>query len=158
QQPDRQHAFFIYAVDNQGKGDPTPARFAFIALDKFPPRPVIEEAKASGVMVHLLPGGNISSENRDFFINDTLNYFTTPKDTVPASSRLDFRWHGAITLAGTYVTKFRYKLDEPDFITADSSVHSVSYATGPNDPVAVGLKIFTLRALDQAGGAGTTTR
>ena len=32
---DRQHAFFIYAVDDKGKADPTPARFIFNALDRF---------------------------------------------------------------------------------------------------------------------------
>ena len=39
--PDRQHAFFIYAVDNQGKADATPARFIFDAHDNFPPIPVM---------------------------------------------------------------------------------------------------------------------
>jgi hypothetical protein len=160
QQPDRQHAFYIYAVDNQGKGDPTPAHFVFIALDKFPPRPVIEVANATGTIVNVNSDGSVTPEVRTYGIRDTFNINTAPSDTVPANSRLDFRWHGEITLAGTYVTKYRYKLDEPSFITADSSVHSVSYNTGlpGSAPLSVGQKIFTLRALDQAGGAGQTTR
>lgn len=160
QRPDRQHGFYIYAVDNQGKVDPTPALFHFIALDKFPPRPAIEEAKATGTIVEVHPNGSITSSLREFFVTDTLNFSTTPRDTVPAGSRMDFRWHGEITLAGTYVTQYRYKLDEPSFVTVDSSVHAVSYGTGlPGSPVlSVGQKVFTLRALDQAGGAGETTR
>ncbi len=161
--PDRQHAFFLYAVDNQGKPDPTPARFAFIAIDKFPPRPVIEEAKATGTIVVLYPDGSVTPEVREYFITDTLPPPAIPyppRDTVPTGSRLDFRWHGEITLAGTYVTRYRYKLDEPQFVSGDSSVHAVSYNTGlPGSPViSPGLKVFTLRALDQAGGAGETTR
>ena len=158
--PDRQHTFYIYAVDNQGKADPTPARFIFNAIDKFPPRPVIDMARASGQIVRLTLDGTPIPFDTTYFITDTLNPRTTPTDTVPAGSRLDFHWHGMITLPGTYVTLYRYKLDEPQFQTADSSVHSVSYGTGLAGSAAVtpGQKIFTLRALDQANGAGETTR
>ncbi len=159
---DRAHAFFIYAVDNQGKPDPTPARFIFTAIDKFPPRPVIGplDAKATGEIVSLTPAGEPVSEFREYFVTDTLNLKTLPTDTVPAYSRLDFTWRGEITQPGTFVTSYRYKLDESQFQTADSSVHSVSYGTDlPGSvPVAPGQKVFTLRALDQAGGAGETTR
>lgn len=161
---DRQHALFVYAVDNNGKPDPTPARFIFDGIDKFPPRPVILETKATGEIVTLMPDGSPNPpQTREYFVTDTLppgGGGGAPKDTVPAFSRLDITWRGEITLAGTYVTNYRYKLDEPQFQTADSSVHSVSYGTGlPGDPpVSPGLKVFTLRALDQAGGAGETTR
>jgi len=157
---DRAHAFFIYAVDNQGKPDPTPARFIFTAIDKFPPRPVIDLARATGEIVSLTPAGEPISVFREYFITDTLNPKTLPKDTVPAYSRLDFHWRGEVTQLGTFVTNYRYKLDESQFQTADSSVHSVSYGTNlpGSAPVAPGQKIFTLRALDQAGGAGETTR
>src|SRR4029079_17722329 len=109
-QPDRQHAFYIYAVDNQGKGDPTPAHFVFIALDKFPPRPVIEVANATGTIVNVNPDGSVTPQVVTVPVRDTFNINTAPSDTVPANSRLDFRWHAEITLAGTYVTKYRYKL------------------------------------------------
>ena len=157
---DRKHAFYIYAVDNQGKPDPTPARFIFNAIDKFPPRPVIMLARATGEVVRLTPDGEPISEIEEYFVTDTLKPGTHPKDTVPAYSRLDFAWHGEITMPGTYVASYRYKLDESQFQTADSSVHSVSYGTGlPGSlPISPGQKIFTLRALDQAGGAGETTR
>ena len=159
---DRMHAFFIYSVDNQGKPDPTPARFIFTAIDKFPPRPVIGpcDAKATGEIVSLTSAGEPISEIREYCITDTLNPRTSPTDTVPAYSRLDFHWRGEITQPGTFVTSYRYKLDESQFVSADSSVHSVSYGTGlPGSAlVSPGQKVFTLRALDQAGVAGETTR
>jgi hypothetical protein len=157
---DRKHVFFVYAVDNQGKVDPTPARFFFSANDKFPPRPVFDLARATGVIVTLRSDGEPDSMLRTYDITDTLKYGTVPRDTVPAYSRLDLRWHGEITQPGTYVSSYRYKLDETEFVQADSSVTAVSYGTGlpGSPPVAPGQKIFTLRALDQAGGAGETTR
>ena len=157
---DRKHAFYVYAVDNLGKPDPTPARFIFNAIDKFPPRPVILMARATGEVVHLTADGEPVSEILQYFVTDTLKPGTLPKDTVPDFSRMDFSWRGEITMAGTYVAGYRYKFDESQFQTADSSVHSVSYGTGlpGSPPIAPGQKIFTLRAVDQAGGAGETTR
>ena len=157
---DRKHAFYIYAVDNQGKADPTPAHFYFSVLDKFPPRPVFDLARATGEIVSLTSAGDPVSEMRSFDITDTLSIGTVTRDTVPAYSRLDFRWHGEITQAGAYIAGYRYKLDSLYFTVADSSTHSASYGTGlpGSTPVAPGLKVFMLQALDQAGGANTTTR
>ena len=157
---DRLHAFFIYSVDNQGKPDPTPARFIFRAIDKFPPRPVIDLARATGEIVSLTPSGEPISEFRSYDITDTLNFRTSPTDTVPVYSRVDFQWHGEITQPGTFVTNYRYKLDELNLRLVDSSVRAVSYGTGlPGfPPLSAGQKVFTLRALDQAAGAGETTR
>jgi hypothetical protein len=156
----RTHVFFIYAVDNQGKPDPTPARFIFTALDKFPPVPVFDVARATGEVVRLTPAGDPISEVRSFDVTDTLKRGTVSRDTVPAYSRLDFRWHGEITQPGTVVTGYRYKLDELYFVQADSSVNAVSYNTGLPGATVVspGLKVFTLRAVDQAEGAREVTR
>jgi hypothetical protein len=159
--PDRQHAFFIYAVDDKGRADPTPARFIFNALDRYPPAIGIDDARgecqlwtqsgpsAPPVLVHYFK-----------MITDTLNRKeATLKDTVPSNAVLSFHWRGEPTLAGTFVTGYEYKLDESQFVPVDSSVHSVSYNTGTGtDYVAPGDKQFTLRALDYAGGASQTTR
>jgi hypothetical protein len=80
-----------------------------------------------------------------------------PRDTVAANSTLDFSWRGEITQPGTYVASYRYKLDESRFQVADSSVTSVSYGRA-DSAVTPGLKVFTLRALDQAGGGIDSTR
>jgi hypothetical protein len=152
----RRHAFFIFAVDNQGKQDLTPARFIFTCFDNYPPRPVFDLARATGWIVNLRPDGGLDSALQSFDITDT---GTLPMDTVPAYSQLDFAWHGEITQPGTFVLGYRYKLDE-DFQLADSSVRAVSYGTNLPDspPVSPGLKTFFLRALDQANGVGKATR
>jgi len=161
--PDRLHAFFIYAVDNQGKPDPTPARFIFNATDRFPPRPVIgpEDAWATGRTVTLDDDGEPVPVDPILprFITDSLAT-TYPTDTVPAHCRLDFRWHGEITQPGTYVKGYRYQLDETKLQEASAATTAVSYGTGlpGSADLSSGLKIFTLHAIDQSGGAGTTQR
>ena len=161
--PYRKHALFIYAVDNQGKPDATPARFIFSANDKFLPLPVFDLARATGEIVSLKPDGEPHSEGLRFFdITDTLMAGTiaVAKDTVPAYSQLDFKWHGEITQSGTFVNGYRFKLDSLNFREADSSTQVVSYGTGlaGSPPVFPGMKVFMLQALDQAGGAGQATR
>ena len=157
---DRKHAFFLYAVDNQGKPDATPARFIFSAVDKYPPRPVFKLARAYGETVLLSPSGAVVSEWLSYPLTRTLKDAATENDTVPAYSRLDFAWRGEITQPGTFVAGYRYKLDELEFQRADSSVTAVSYGTDlpGSPPVAPGDKVFTLRALDQSGGGDETTR
>jgi hypothetical protein len=160
--PDRLHAFFIYAVDNLGKPDATPARFIFNATDRFPPRAVMgpEDAWATGRTVVLDHNGDpVIQPLIPDYITDSLAT-VNPTDTVPAFSRLDFRWHGEITQPGTYVKGYRYQLDETKMQEADAATTTVSYGTGlpGSAEVSPGLKIFTLQAIDQSGGAGTTKR
>lgn len=150
----RQHAFFIYAVDNAGKPDPTPARFVFEARDRFPPR-VLLEAFADGDVFRQTPGGTLFTKDTTYAITDTLNLQTEVSDFVPSVCRLTFRWRGEPRLEGTYVAGYKYKLDETDFVPVDSSVHEKVYPPGA---VTAGDKVFTLRAVDQAGGATETTR
>ncbi len=176
--PDRQHAFFIYAVDNQGKADATPARLVFNALDRNPPLPIIEiqpkdsqgrpipplvgGATGFGRIAFMSREGNLFSRDTLIFINDSLtrfNFATPTSDTIPATARIDIRWRGEPTVLGTYVTGYRYKLDEPQFVAVDSSVHVVTYNTGINgDVIRPGSKVFTLKAVDQAGGAREINR
>jgi hypothetical protein len=168
--PDRQHAFFVYAVDDKGKPDPTPARFIFNALDRFPPLPVFDEASATGTRYFFDSGGVLQSEVKTFAIHDTTAFGGgyPPVDTVPSGSRLTFKFHGQITVAGGVVKGFRYKLDEALLQPADpdSLYHGgkIEYhvplrdadpARGGIDllPVATGTKVFTLRAVDQAQGS-----
>ena len=157
QAPDRQHAFFIYSVDNQGKPDATPARFIFNAEDRFPPAIYVDLAQAEGDIWKKL-GGSLVQDHRVFTVTDTFNPSFLVKDTVPANAVLHFAWHGEPTLPGTYVTGFRFRLDETSFNVVDSSYHSVQYNTGVVDHIAPGPKLFTVRAVDQAGGARQTTR
>ena len=159
---ERQHAFFIYAVDNKGRPDATPARFVFSAYDRFPPLAIIYELKAVGTIYELGPGGSVSPIERTYFVRDSFEISEThasPRDTIPSNSRMHMRWHGEPTIPSTIITGYRYKLDEPTFNTVDSSVHQASYNTVVGlDKVNPGQKIFTLRAIGQSGWRGESTR
>ena len=161
--PDRQHAFYIYAVDDKGKGDATPARFIFNALDRFPPLPTLYVSEGTGKVTRLLAHGALpTTTDTTVAIRDTVNLQElgrAPADTIPSGSRIDFRWHAEPTIAGGYAVKYKYKLDESQFVEVDSSVHAKSYNTGlGNDNVNPGNKQFNLRAFDEAGGARELTR
>ncbi|MEQ1831921.1 MAG: hypothetical protein ABL977_02615 [Candidatus Eisenbacteria bacterium] len=159
---ERQHAFFIYAVDNKGRPDPTPARFIFSAYDRFPPLAIVDELKAVGTVYDLLPDGSVQASERTFFVRDSFELsvdHNVPRDTIPANARISLRWHGESTIPSTVITGYRYKLDETSFNTADSSVHTAEYNTGVGtDRITPGQKIFTLRALGQSGWRGEATR
>ena len=159
---ERQHAFYIYAVDNKGRPDPTPARFIFSAYDRFPPTAVIDECKATGTEYVLLPGGGVQPIQKTYFVTDFFeisNDHSFPRDTVMSNALLHMRWHGVPTIPSTVVTGYRYKLDEPNFNSVDSSAHETSYNTGVGtDRVNPGPKIFTLRAIGQSGWRGESTR
>ncbi len=157
---ERQHAFFIYAVDNKGKPDATPARFVFRAYDRFPPLAIIDELKAVGTVYSLLPGGGVAPSLETKFVTDSFQIGRAfPRDTVPSRSVLTVRWRGEPTIPSTIITGYRYKLDEPAFNVVDSSVHSATYNTGINgDVISPGQKIFTLRAVGQSGWRGQATR
>jgi hypothetical protein len=159
--PDRQHAFFIYAVDNQGKPDPTPARFIFQAEDNFPPIPVFDECKCVGRTYSLVAGGGVVGRPDSVFVTDIDLRSTAPRDTCPSGSTIFFKWHGEVTVPQTQIIGYRYKLDETRFNEVGPEVTSVAYNTGipPNDvPPSTGTKIFVLRAVDQAFGTRDSTR
>ena len=157
----RRHAFYLYAVDDRGKPDPTPARFVFDAYDRFPPLPVIDRFLATGfvwrqdpVTLALFRALEVDTVRS----TDTIALGAVPKRTVPSGSRLDIAWHSEITGVGNEAVGYRYRLDEPDWVDVGASVTTVSYNTGPGDAVGPGRKQFRLRAVDHAGGANETTR
>ena len=160
---ERQHAFYIYSVDDKGRADPTPARFVFSSYDRFPPKAIIDELKAEGTEYALLPGGGgVIPQRKTYFVTDFFeisNNHAVPRDTVPADAFLSMRWHGEPTIPSTVVTGYRYKLDESNFNSVDSSVHTATYNSRiGNDKVSAGPKIFTLRAIGQSGWRGESTR
>lgn len=135
--PDREHAFYIYAVDDKGKADATPARFIFNALDRFPPNPYIFEATATGPIHRLLADGSVLKKDTTVFITDSLTVATVgraPRDTIPAVSSITFRWRGEPAIAGTYVVGYRYKLDDPEFVSVPVDSTVKVYALGSISP------------------------
>src|SRR5215510_11140723 len=146
--PDRQHAFFIYSVDDKGKPDPTPARFIFTAQDRFPPIPIFDECKCVGTVYDLLPGGGVLGRTETRQITDIDLRTTLPRDTCPSNSALFFKWHAEPTIPQTIVVGYRYKLDETRFNEVGPEVTSATYNSGVGaDTVApsTGTKIFVLR-------------
>ena len=127
-----------------------------------PPTAVIDELKATGTEYELLPGGGVRAVEKTYFVTDFFeisNDHAFPRDTVMSNAKLHMRWHGVPTIPSTVVMGYRYKLDEPNFNTVDSSVHEASYNTGVgSDRVNPGAKIFTLRAIGQSGWRGESTR
>lgn len=156
----REHTFYIYAVDDKGKADPTPARFMFRAYDRFPPLAVIDTARATGTTFKLQPGGGVLPFETTYFVTDSFDVSRPfPRDTVPSNAQLTFRWHGEPTIPNTRVMGFRYKLDEPTFNIVDSTVQFATYNTKVGgDVVAPGVKKFTLRAVGESGWRGESTR
>ena len=115
---ERQHAFFIYAVDDKGRPDPTPARFVFSSYDRFPPAAVIDECKATGFEYELQLDGSVHAIQKSYLVTDFFensNAHPFPRDTVMSNALLHMRWHGVPTIPSTVVTGYRYKLDEPGF-------------------------------------------
>ena len=106
--PERQHAFFIYAVDNKGKPDPTPARFVFSAYDRFPPFAVIDEFKAIGTVYELQPGGGVLPRIKTYFVTDSFDVTRiVPRDTVPRNAVLTAKWHGVPAIPSTVITGYQ---------------------------------------------------
>jgi hypothetical protein len=174
----RQHAFFIYSVDNKGKPDPTPARVVFNTLDLYPPIPVIEsECGAPLSPIGPTPGswarGKIFGP-RDAWdgvgafpvphdtvvaLCDTFSRTTTVSNIVPIGSKVHVQWHSEIRVADNPAVAYKYKIgegNEVEFVTVPASVTSTEYNTTDTNRLGPGLKIFTLRAIDQAGAARTS--
>lgn len=171
--PDRQHTFYIYAVDDKGKADPTPARFIFNARDDDPPKPIFEEAYGRGRVYFFDTNRILQSEVRSFPIHEGGTSTAPPRDTVPSGSHLVFRFRADVSVPGTVVKGFRYKLDEPELqpVDPESLFHGsrIQYQAPPDsaDPafggrdlvtVANGTKTFRLRAVDVADGSTDSTR
>ena len=160
--PDRQHAFFIYAVDNQGKPDATPARFIFNAQDRFPPIPIFEMCRCVGTVYALRAGGGVNASSDTTYVTDIDDRSRpSPRDTCPSGSSLYIKWHAQIQVPQTQVIGYRYKLDEPRLVEVGPNVTSVTYNSGiPPDTVAIasGVKLFQLRVVDQAFGTRDSTR
>ena len=156
----RRHAFYIYAVDDRGKPDPTPARFIFNAIDLYPPIPIITNAYGAGSEFDRY-NMNAPPTFDQIAIMDTVdqqNRDRAPRDTVPSGSRLAFYWTSSEQIPGNPAVSYKYKLDEPDFVPGARGADSIAYSPAR---VTNGGKQFYVRAVDQAGAARTdipTTR
>jgi hypothetical protein len=153
---DRQHALYVYAVDNQGRVDATPAVTHFVARDQNLPIVRFLRADGSGTVFEFNSSGALVP----------VEYFTTltdsfevpahaPRDTIPTGGQVHFEWMGEDRDFASYISGYLYKLTENELVRVDSSVTSAEYGTGfgpAPGPIPVGPNTFRVRAIDEAGG------
>ncbi len=154
---DRVHTLYVYAVDDKGKADPTPARVNFRANDRFPPIGIFDLARATGTVYvgnPVVPQVYVQALTDTFIPKKVFS-----RDTVPSGALLEFRWHGEATSVGGEPIGYQYKLDEATWNIVDSTVHTATYNThvGP-DNIATGTKIFSLRTVGPTGWRTETSR
>jgi hypothetical protein len=155
---DREHGLYVYAVDNQGKVDASPAYVRFVARDRNLPGLDFTEARAEGYYYELVPGGGFLAKPFQRVLTDGVDPVlatTVERDTVPTGSAVYFSWRGFDRDWGGYVVGYGYKLFEPDFIRVDSTVRHIEYGSGvggATTPVPIGQNVFRVRSVDEAGG------
>ncbi len=153
---DREHALYVFAVDNQGKVDPTPAVTHFVARDQHLPIVLFTSAVGQGIIYPSNGVGGITATPFTRALADTFELpLHTIRDTIPSGGNVHFEWRGFDPDFGSRITGYLFKLTENDFIRTDSTVTSVDYGTplSPNPGVLpIGLNVFRIRAIDEAGG------
>ena len=157
---DREHGLYVFAVDNEGKADPTPAFTRFVARDRNLPGIVWDLARAEGTIFVPAPGGGVTQQ--PFVRNltdpqDPTQATGLPRDTIPTGAAVYFGWHGFDKDWASQISGYRYKLVETDYQAVDSTTKSVVYGTGTGTgptaaPIPVGLNVFRVRSVDEAGG------
>ncbi len=153
---DRQHALYVYSVDNQGRVDPTPAVTHFVARDQNLPIVLFTLAEATGQVFESDGAGGVRPIQFTRALTDT---FDVPphaaRDTIPSGAGVRFAWRGYDKDFASFISGYLYKLTETEFVRVDSLVTSAEYGTGfgPNPGVLpIGLSGFRIRAIDEAGG------
>lgn len=153
---DREHALYVFAVDNQGKVDPTPAVTHFTARDQNLPGITFDLARATGVVYKPNGLGSVTAEPFERFLTDGRELPPhVPADTIPSGGEVHFEWHGFDPDFASSITGYLFKMTETEFIRVDSTVKSVDYGL-PTSPtpgaLPIGLNVFRIRAIDEAGG------
>lgn len=140
------HRFYVTAVDNEGREDPSPAWVYFEAFDRFFPEPIFLEAYA----VEYLSNGTqnvftITDNEAEFGIRDTIPIVNPPESD---SVVVYFKWTGIDRDRFGVVTGYRYRMTGDagytDIMGADTA--SARYRNLGN-----GVRSFELAALDDAG-------
>lgn len=153
---DRQHALYVYAIDNQGRVDPTPAVTHFVARNPSLPVALFRKAEARGTIYVSDGMGGVNPALEVKTLIDSLELpIHPPIDTIAVGSSVHFEWKGTDPDFGSFITGYLYKLTETEFVRVDSSVTSADYGTGfgPSPgPLPIGFNTFRVRAIDESGG------
>ncbi|MBN2565709.1 MAG: hypothetical protein JXB46_08360 [Candidatus Eisenbacteria bacterium] len=134
----KRHTFYVRAVDNEGKLDPTPARIRF---DASTDRPVIEYLYRVG-----------GTEDPD---PNNPNYEPGKKDTVLMRSYVTFKWDGYDPDGLGAPVTFSYRLDSnTDEPFADLREITLPIPEPPDTvaaPIRSGTHFFYVKAKDETG-------
>jgi len=154
---DRDHGLYVFAVDNEGRADATPAFTRFVARDRNLPGIIWTTARAEGVVFLPGPGGVVETPwQRELTDNqDPVGATSPPRDTLPVGAGVYFGWTAYDNDWQSQILGYRYKLYEADYVKADVTGTSVQYGTGVGPGAAElpnNLNVFRVRAVDEAGG------
>lgn len=153
---DRQHALYVYAVDNQGRVDPTPAVTHFVARDQNLPTIRFLRAEATGTIYQFNASGGLDPIQLNIPLRDSTEVPPhSPRDTIPVGGAAYFEWVGEDIDFASSITGYLYKLTENELVRGDSTATSAEYGTGfgpAPGPIPVGRNTFRVRAIDEAGG------
>ena len=141
------HRFYVRAVDNEGKTDPTPAWVYFVASDYN--APFVQFLSARGTWTDRM--GNLRTKDIT-----SSNPFL-PSDTVGVGATIRVSWTGGDTDSLGYVVGYEYKLStDTDYLGGSLSDTSFSYSF--DEPSGSGLSAYftgseavLVRAIDDAG-------
>jgi hypothetical protein len=140
------HRFYVRAVDNEGKADPTPAVAYFLAEDFNTPR------------ITFLQGIG-SWYDRDGHLRTTAIHSTNrfaPTDTIGVGGSVTVSWTGFDVDPGDSVVGFEYRLATSPLYTGGTladTVGTVSFARPPGSTIAsnfTGAQAFLVRGIDVA--------
>jgi hypothetical protein len=151
---DREHALYVFSVDNQGKVDPTPAVDPLHRARSSPARPHLDRRARDR---HDLPVERGRRRDADAVLRDLTDGHELPQhvpiDTIPSGGNVFFGWRGFDTDFGASISGYLYKMTEIDFVRADSTVLSSAYGRHPEPRTpADRLSVFRVRSIDEAGG------
>jgi hypothetical protein len=153
---DRQHALYVYAVDNQGRVDPTPAVTHFVTRDQNLPTIRFLRAEATGTIYESDGAGGVVPVQFHGLLEDDFEVPAhPPADTIPVGGAAYFAWKGEDADFASAITGYLYRLTESELVRVDSTVTTAEYGTGfgPSPgPIPVGPSTFRIRAIDEAGG------
>jgi hypothetical protein len=152
----RERILYVYAVDQAGVADPTPARYVFgAAQGNFPPRNWV---RAIGTTVTLAADFSpVIHPDQVFYLTHEFVTGEPPQDTVPAFSRLIVKSPGSDAAAGGGVSGSE---QGPAWGVSVGALASAGWATDASGrPVqqilTPGVKVITVPL---PGKKGTTTR
>jgi hypothetical protein len=141
------HRFYVRAIDNQGKMDPTPAWTYFVAHDFNFPDVVFHTSQARWI--------DRSGNLRTFPLTSTTR--GAPTDTVGMGAEVEFSWGGFDVDPGGFITGYEYRSSKDDEFqggTLADTTFSLSFARPAGSAISSyfsGNELVQVRAIDDAG-------